>query len=361
MKIGIVLHPYDEEKPAGLGRYIFDLANSLIENDKENEYFIYLKKKPLKLPEFSGNNWKIIILGCGKLWMEFGLFFAPRSDVYLFNTPVTPFFFRPKKTVVIALDFAYKYFKVKNLKERLFNKFLFYINKVSLKRASVIVAISEQTKSDVLKFFKETERKIKVIYPGFKKICLLSACEVSLPERFFLYIGVIKERKNLLNIVKGFWEFKQNDKANCKLVVVGKTGGKYFEKILKFIKLEKMENIVIFKDFINDNELAFVYKKAIALTFPSLFEGFGFPVLEAMNCGLPVITSKTGALSEIVGEVAILVDPNDPEEISNAMKKIYSDEVLRIEMSKKGIIRAEEFFWKKTAEEFFKLFKELKI
>lgn len=353
------MHPYDEKKPAGLGRYIFDLAKSLIENDKENEYFIYLKKKPSKFPELSGNNWKIIVLGWGRLWMEFGLFFAPKSDIYLFNTPVTPFFFRPKKTVVVALDFAYKYLKAKNFKERLFNKFLFYINKVSLKRASVIVAISEQTKSDVLKFFKETDKKIKVIYPGFKKICSLPACEVSLPERFFLYVGVIKERKNLLNIVKGFRRFKLSDKTDCKLVVAGNGFGEYYKKIKEFIKKEKIEGEVIFLGFVNDNELSFVYKKAFALVFPSLIEGFGFPILEAMHCGLPVITSKNGSLSEVTGDVGALVDPLELMDISVAMDKIVSNEMLRRELAEKGILRIQKFSWEKTAGEFIKIFKTL--
>ena len=120
-----------------------------------------------------------------------------------------PFFFRPKKSVVIALDFAYKYFKAKNLKEFIFNKFLFFANKLALKRADLIVSISEQTKKDVLRFFGVSEEKIKVIYPGFKKICSLPERAVALPEHFFIYVGVVKERKNLLNIVKGFREFKR--------------------------------------------------------------------------------------------------------------------------------------------------------
>ena len=124
MKIGIILHPYGEKKPAGLGRYIFDLSKALIENDNNNEYIIYLKEKPDKIPNFLGQNWKIEILGFKMFWLDLGLFFARKSDLYIFNTPIMPFFFRPKKSVVIALDFAYKYFKAKNLKEFIFNKFL---------------------------------------------------------------------------------------------------------------------------------------------------------------------------------------------------------------------------------------------
>ena len=361
MKIGIILHPYGEKNPAGLSRYIFDLSKTLIENDNNNEYIIYLKDKPEKLPVFNGSNWKVEIIGWGKFWLEIGLHKAVLADVYIFNTPIMPFFFKPPKTVVIALDFAYKYFKAKSLKEYLFNKFLFFANKFSLKRADLIVSISEQTKKDILKFFGLSEQKIKVIYPGFKKICSLPAREVKLPEKFFLYVGVIKERKNLLNIIKGFREFKRNDKTGCKLVVAGKGEGEYYEKIAEFIKNEKIESDIAFLGFVSDNELAFIYKRALALVFPSLIEGFGFPVLEAMDCGLPVITSKYGSLAEVAGNAGILVDPKNTAEISAAMKKIYSDKALRVEMSRKGVLRSEDFSWKKTAEEFFKLFKELQV
>ena len=105
--------------------------------------------------------------------------------------------------------------------------------------------------------------------------------------------------------------------------------------------------------------MAIAYKKAIALVFPSLIEGFGFPVLEAMNCGLPVITSKYGSLAEIAGSSGILVDPYNSGEISSAMKKIYSDNLLRYEMSSKGIIKAEEFSWQRSAEKFINLFENL--
>lgn len=359
MKIGIILHPYGEKTPAGLGRYIFDLTESLIKNDKNNDYIVYLKDKPDKMPNFSVQNWKVEILGFKMFWLDLGLFFAQKSDVYIFNTPIMPFFFRPKKSIVIALDFAYKYFKAKNLKEFIFNKFLFYANKFSLKKADTIVSISEQTKEDVLRFFGVSEQKIKVIYPGFKKICSLPEQAIDLPKSFFLHVGVIKERKNLFNVVKGFREFKRGDKTGCKLVVVGKGGGEYYEKVARFIKIEKIESDIVFLGFINDNELAFVYKKALALVFPSLVEGFGFPVLEAMNCGLPVITSKYGSLAEVVGNAGILIDPQNPVEISAAMEKIYSDNLLKHEMLRNGIVRAEEFSWQKLAEEFISLFKTL--
>ena len=106
MKIGIILHPYDEDKPAGLARTIFELTKGMLEIDKDNEYIIFVKNKPRRDPELPGNNWRLEVLGGGMFWLDH-LRRAPRADVYLFNTPVMPFFWKPLKSVVIALDFAY--------------------------------------------------------------------------------------------------------------------------------------------------------------------------------------------------------------------------------------------------------------
>jgi glycosyltransferase involved in cell wall biosynthesis len=352
MKIGIVLHPYGEDKPAGLGRYIFDLTKSLLEKDKKNDYIIYLKKKPKKLPAFLGSNWRVEILGFGRFWMNLGLFFSVRSDVYVFNTPVIPLFFKPKKMIVIALDFAYKYIQPKGLKDIINNYLLFKMNAYALKKADKIISISEFTKKEIKKFFNVKGEKIKVVYPGFKNICSIQDNKIKLPKDFFLYVGVIKERKNLLNIVKGFAEFIENNKKGFKLVVVGKGSGEYFKKIMTFIEEKKIKNEIIFLNFVKDKELSYIYKKAKALVFPSFLEGFGFPILEAMACGVPVITSSRGSLSEVAGDAAILVDPNNFKDISESMRKMTVEDNLVNELIEKGIIRQSKFTWDKCSSEF---------
>ncbi|PIR57966.1 MAG: hypothetical protein COU71_01265 [Parcubacteria group bacterium CG10_big_fil_rev_8_21_14_0_10_38_31] len=354
-KIGIILHPYGEGKPAGLGRYILELTKSLVENDKENEYVIYLKKKPKIMPEFMSSNCRVEILGFGRLWRELGFFFAPKADVYIFNTPVVPLFFRPKKSVVIALDFAYLYFKTEGLKERINNFLLFKLNSFSLKRADKIIAISEATKKDIIKLFNISDEKIKVIYPGFNKICALPSEEIVAPLNFFLYVGVIKERKNLLNIVKGFYEFKKESKSDFKLVVAGKGDNAYYKEVFHFVEENNLKEDVIFLGFVSDNQLSFLYKNAKAFVFPSLVEGFGFPVLEAMDCGLPVITSIDSSLSEVAGGAALLVNPKNPKEISKVMEKIASDDKLRDDLSEMGDARALTFSWRKCASQFITL------
>lgn len=372
MKIGIILHPYAESKPAGLGEYIFKLTKSLIECDKDNEYIIFLKpfdkirmssfdraQGEVKLPSFRGNNWQVILLGFGRFWRELGLFFASRANVYIFNTPIMPLFFKPKKSIVIALDFAYLYFKPKNWREWMNNKILFWINKFSMKRADSVVAISEATKRDVVKFFGIAEAKIKVVYPGFRNICNLPEKPFSIKKPYFLFVGVIKERKNVHNIVSAFLEFKSKYGLGHKLVIVGKKSGDYFDKILKLIQKEQGEQDIIFTDYVDLNQLAFLYKNASAFVFPSLVEGFGFPLLEAMSCGLSIVTSSTSSLAELADGAALLVNPLDIKEISEAMYEIATDEILRKNLIAKGLERSKNFSWQKCAEEFLKEIKEL--
>jgi len=351
MKIGIILHPFDEDKPAGLGRYIFDLTKNLVESDKDNEYIIYLKNRPRNKLSFNGENWRVEVLGFGKLWRDFGLFFAPKSDIYIFNTPVMPLFFKPKKSIVIALDFAYKYFESKNIKEKIRNFLLFRMNKFALRRADKIVSISEATKKDIINFFEILPSKIEVIYPGFKNICLLKPKETDVPKKYFLFVGVVKERKNVFNIIRAFAEFKKRDKQDYKLVVVGKGKGEYYESILSFVSEEKLTEEIIFKDFVEDNELCHIYKYAEALVFPGLVEGFGFPLLEAMACGLPVVTSNRSSLSEVVGDAVLKVNPEDIKEISGAMEKICENEELKRDLIKKGVDRVKYFSWQKSCRQ----------
>ncbi len=342
MKIGITLHPYGEKKPAGLGRAVFDITKSLLEVDRENEYAIFLKNPNLK-PDLPGSNWKTSPLTLS----------AIRSlDVCIFNTPILPwwygFFGRAKKSIVIAYDFAYLQFSP--------NFFLKWYHGYSLRRADVIISISEATKKEIIKIFKIPEKKIKVVYLGYQKICPMPPKEISgLPEKFFFFVGAIKERKNVLGIVKAFSIFKKNNYTNHTLVIAGNGRGAYYEKIIKFVESNNLKNDIIFLGHITDHELSYLYKKAEVLLYPSFIEGFGFPVLEAMDCGLPVITSNASSLPEVAGDAALLVDPYHVKEISDAMQNITAHQNLRSDLVKKGYEQVKKFSWQKTGTEILHL------
>ncbi len=356
MKIGITLHPYDEKNPAGLARAILELVKAVLKEDTKNEYIIYLKNKPREPINLPGNNWRVEVLGDLKpgwlgqvLWLDRGLRRAAKADVYVFYTPIMPIFFKPPKSVVIVLDFAYKYFAPVNSIEGFKEFLLFQYHKFSAKRADKILAISQSAKDDTVRFCGVNPDKIDVMYLGLNPICGIVEEKIDAPEKFFLFVGVIKERKNVFNIIKAFNEFRKKI-AGYKLVVCGNKSGEYYEEIVDYVKKEGLERDVVFSGYVTDAQVFYLYKRARALVFPSIVEGFGFPVVEAMDCGLAVITSKTTSLPEVGGEAAILVDPYSVSEIASAMVKLSQDENLRQELVRKGYEQAKRFSWEKAAE-----------
>lgn len=344
MKIGATLHPYGEKRPAGLGRAVFEIIKTILEVDRENEYTIFLKNPDLK-PDLPGNNWKTSRLTS----------YALRSlDVCIFNTPVMPWWYgifgKAKKSVIIAYDFAYLRYSP--------NRFLKFIHSRALKRADLIISISEVTKNDLIRIFKIPPQKINVVYLGFSKICDIASEPVqSLPEKFFIFVGAIKERKNIFGIVRAFDEYKKSG-GRHKLIIAGNGSGEYYEKIFKFIKENNLLDSIIFLGQITDGHLSYIYKKAEALLYPSFIEGFGLPILEAQDCGLPVITSSVSSLPEVAGKGAILVDPKNPSKISEAMKKISSDQAFRQNLIEKGLLNSKKFSWQKTAQEILLLIRK---
>src|SRR3989338_6709160 len=170
MKIGIILHPYGEDKPAGLGRAIFEITRSILDLEarlpsgsraSRNEYLIILRRKPKTLPEFPGNNWRIKIADHKYFWLDRALF-GESLDICIFNTPIISFFVRPKKSVVIAYDFAYDDFVP--------SRFLKRYHGFSLRHADTVIAISEATKKEIIKLFNIPGDKIKVVYLGHYNI-----------------------------------------------------------------------------------------------------------------------------------------------------------------------------------------------
>jgi len=354
MNIGIVLHPYGEDQPAGLARTIFELTKGMLSVDRKNEYIIFLKYKPRVMPEFPGTNWKIHILGNGLLWLDC-LRMAPVCDIIIFNTPVLPFFYKPKRSIILALDFAYYYFPPKKLKAILINKLTFWYHGRSLHRADGIVAISEATKKDVIKLFNIAAEKIGVVLCGFKNVCAVSEQAIELPEKYFLFIGVMKQRKNVFNVVRAF-RLGLEKYPKYMLVLGGRAEGEYVEEMKRYIESEGIKARVRFIGHLNDGQLSYVYKHAQALVFASFIEGFGYPVLEAMACGTPVITSKFSSLGEICrNNSALLVDPSNIPELASAMEQIARDKNVVEELIHNGRLQAAQFSWEKAGKEILKM------
>lgn len=226
-------------------------------------------------------------------------------------------------------------------------------------QADKIIAISDQTRQDIIQFYKIPEQKIEICYQSCSPVFSVMvndeekqrvAKKYNLPPQFFLSVGSIVERKNLLNVCKAFYLLRHE--LDIPLVVIG-DGGKYKQQVQDFILQYNLETKIIFlsdnrdkksdPSFLSTPDLAVIYQLAIAMIYPSFFEGFGAPVLEALWSRLPVITSNVSCLPEVGGPGAYYVDPNSAEEIAEGMKQIYSDPLLVKQMQEKGIEHTKKF------------------
>ncbi len=231
--------------------------------------------------------------------------------------------------------------------------------------ADKVIAISEQTKKDIIEFYKTPEEKIAVCYqscnPAFSNI--ISEEEkveirkrYQLPDEFFLYVGSVIERKNLLNICKALFLLRYE--LEIPLVVIGE-GGKYMQQVKDYIRQNSLEKKIIFlsespsakssKSFQSAIDFPAIYQSAIAMIYPSFFEGFGIPVLEALWSRLPVITSNVSCLPEAGGDAAYYVNPGCAEEIAEGMRKIYTNLAFANMMREKGWQHAQHFTQQKCA------------
>lgn len=353
MKIGIILHPYGEAKPSGLARTILEWTRGLLAADRENEYLIFVKGNSAQQPDLPGTNWRVVPLGNGRLWLD-RLRGAPRADVYLFQTPVLPLRFRPPRAIVIAQDFPYLHLSPADWRDRLRRPILRWYHRRSLRRADAVIAVSDYTRRELVKHFNVPASKITAIPMGFKDICALPQVAVPLPEKFFLFAGVIKARKNVRRAVEAFDEFCRAQPAMPhEFLLAGKDEGAYAAGVRALAHERGIADRVRFADYLNDNQLSYVYRRAEALVFPSVVESFGFPVLEAMACGTPVITSRGQGSGEVAGDAAVLVDPLDAGAIAAGMVRIATDSAFRANLVRAGQRRAcaAQFSWERTARE----------
>lgn len=250
-----------------------------------------------------------------------------------------------KVSAVHDLSFIHfpKYF---SLKTRIWYKIL--NQKKELLESNKIIAVSNFTKQDIIKTFHISPNKIEVIYEGVnieKSNIKYQKNIINLPKEYFLFLSTLEPRKNIDNLIKGFLLFKSKEKSDLKLIIAGHKNNKIF----KNINTPNNPDIISL-GFIQNKQKYNLYKNAKAFIYPSFFEGFGLPLLEAMFCNTPIITSNTSSMPEIVKDAALLIDPSSPEDISKAMNKILEQSTrkkLEVNMKK----RITHFSWEKCAKQ----------
>lgn len=253
---------------------------------------------------------------------------------------------------------------------RLNRTFLRLMMPLFLRRADGIIAISASTQRDMEAQYGPLATPSRVIYPGVHSRFHLVAddrllaqvrARYNLPERFVLYVGTIEPRKNLPVLIRAFQQAALEDQVaieDAKLVISGKKGWMY-EKTFAQVQALGLEDRVIFTGFIPDDDLPALFSLADLFVFPSQYEGFGLPVLEAMACGTPVITSNLSSLPEVAGDAALLVSPTDIAGLAGAIRRVMGDAGLRLSMAEKGMAQVARFSWRRCALETVAFYEEI--
>ena len=229
-----------------------------------------------------------------------------------------------------------------------------------LQKAAQIVTVSEFSKQDILLHYPVQANKLSVVHgaarEGFDPLDWGSrdATKASYADgrEYFLFVGGVHPRKNLMNLLKAFSLFKKWQHSNMKLLVVGRLAWQYGD-IVEKLKTYKYREDVVMLNYVSDHTLTQLTASAYALVYPSFFEGFGLPILEAMKSGVPVITSNTSSMPEIAGDAALFASPDDPDAIAKQLLLIYKDESAREKLVEAGKLRAAGFSWEATANKFW--------
>ncbi|MBA7700736.1 D-inositol-3-phosphate glycosyltransferase [subsurface metagenome] len=237
-------------------------------------------------------------------------------------------------------------------RETIIERILLKLDIRGIKRASQIIAVSQNTRNDLIKYLKIPDNRISVIYNGVDHNIFKPYNIKLLDKPYILYVGSERPRKNLDRMFEAFAKLK-GEFPELKLVKVGISGRslKYRRNTMRKLGSLGITRDVIFIDYPSELDLAYYYSSANLFAYPSLYEGFGLPPLEAMACGCPVITSNTSSLPEVVGEAGIMVNPYDTDSLTQAMRQVLTDDRLREDMVRKGLEQAKRFSWEKAARQ----------
>ena len=380
ISIGIDINCLIFEK-AGFGRYTASLVENILKIDQKNQYILYAsfiqhraeRQKILEdlIRKTGAKNAQIKIITIPAAWKEFltGFNFPLQSlikdplDVYFAphfaGIPKQGF----KKMIVTIQDLVFM--KYPDHRGKRLSNYYLKRTKIAIENSKQIIASSDSTRRDLVGLLGVPVRKIKVIHlgasPNFKIIKNQKELEaitkkyIRPKQKYILTVGTLEPRKNLSALIEAFVLLPNSLQREYKLMFVGAQGWNN-DELGRIISDYNLKEKVIFPGFVKDEDLPYIYNKASIFIYPSLYEGFGLPPLEAMACGVPVIASGTSSLPEVIGKAGILVNPRKEEEIAKAMRYVLTNPKVAKQMIKKGSKQAKKFSWRKTAEETLKVF-----
>lgn len=357
---------------AGLGRYADSLAHALLPLLGGELAFFYnreagieplagLEHVPSRTVSLGYKPWRMLVwlgqlahVGFNRLTPGATLFHA--TEHLLLPLRRVP-------TVLTVHDLIFRRYPAHH--KRLNRWYLNTTMPLFCRRADAIIAVSEQSKRDVIEAYGIPADKITVVYeaadPRFRPqppdaVAAVRA-RYGLPERYVLFVSTIEPRKNLSRLLAAFERVHAAGLADA-LVIVGKRGW-LFDAFFADLERSPVRHAVLFPGFVPDADLPAVYAGAQVMAFPSEFEGFGLPVLEAMACGAPVVCSNTSSLPEVAGDAALLVDPLDVSALADALARVLQDAALREQMRARGLAQAARFSWARAAAETLAVYRRL--
>lgn len=384
MRIGIDIRCLSDGKRTGVEEYTINLLENIFELDKKNQYVLFLNSyhdshfdvrifsqfKNVSVQRFNYPNkllnlcfWYLRWPQVDKMLGGLDLFFMPNINFVALS--------KKTKLVLTVHDLSYEIFpETFSLKRRAWHHF---INPRSLcGRAEKIIAVSDSSRNDIISRYGIDRQKVERIYNGVSSEMeqldrndpkLIAVKEkYHLPFNFIFYLGTIEPRKNIAAIVRAYDQLRSVNNPQLdkyKLVIAGGKGWKTND-ILDVMRKAKFTKDIIFTSCITNEDKAAAYTLASLFVYPSFFEGFGLPVLEAMRCAVPVITSNCSALPEVVGAGAVMIDPDKPDELYQSMKEVLLSRELHAQLSEQGLRQAVRFNWRTAARETLAIFEKLK-
>jgi glycosyltransferase involved in cell wall biosynthesis len=378
MHIGIDASRVTVAERTGTEHYTFELLAALAQLDRQNRYTLYCNQVPATLPPL-GPNFSLRHIPFPRLWTH------ARLSVELALHPIDVLFVpahvlplgvllrRRMRTVVTIHDMGYMRFPESHTPSQ--RRYLRLSTSWSARVASQLIAISNTTRDDLIRYTGAPAKKISVVHHGVsprfrpvedQNLIAATQAKYGIVPPYFLYVGTIQPRKNLARLLEAFasatrdWGLgtgnsapnSQSPTPTPQLVIAGKHGWLTGEIERQSTQLFGPDSPAVrFTGYIADQDLPALLSGALAFVFPSLYEGFGMPILEAMACGTPVLTSATSALPEIAGDAALLIDPEDTAAIADGLARLTSDAALRDDLRARGLARAAQFTWQRCAEE----------
>lgn len=356
-------------KQTGVQRAAYNLVKTLVEIDRDNEYFLFTGENQINNPDWQFPNVKVIPSSLREgenfrnhWWEQWTLpRLAREHQVDILHSPanMAPLFYRGKSIVHIHdLCFVvnpqwYSY---------MFRTFYNLVIPRLARRATRVITNSNNSRNDLFQFCKVSAEKVHLIYWAVDRHFAARSHDPSLEidapkEDYILYVGSLEPRKNIRLLVEAYEKLRsENPALRTKLILIGGESPLFAEVRLN---IKEFKEDVIFKGFVDDAALREYYRRATVVAYPSLYEGFGLPPLEAMACGVPVVTSNTSSIPEVVGDAALMVSPYDVVQLAATLTEILKDANLRQYLSRKGLSQVQKFNWYRVARNVLGVYYEI--